>query len=175
LVELAEIYPIILYLEIEDYRLNVEAEVKSKREIMENVEFLELSYRYKILFPQILEIHLANKLKFLEDSRSYLQLNKLSDETFNFIISEFIRRYGETDCKVLNNVMENYFNRKNVKPMAYFKQYGLVKLQTVWMKYHHVPSSELMKIKSSPTISSPDHENSRSRKTTEAFLKRKME
>lgn len=69
---------------------------------------------------------------------------------------QFLSRYGTAEGKVLNNVMENYFNRKNIKPISYLKNPALVTLQTIWLKHHHVPLSELTP-KSSPTLTTdPD-------------------
>ena len=47
--------------------------------------------------------------------------------------------------------MENYFNRKKIKPIAYLNDPKLCQLQTIWLKFHHVPLSELTP-KSSPTL-----------------------
>lgn len=75
--ELAEVYPIIIYLGIEDYKKNIEEEVRSRKEILESLEFLEFSYKYSVCFQEVLEIHMKNKLKILEESKNYLQLNKI--------------------------------------------------------------------------------------------------
>ena len=47
--------------------------------------------------------------------------------------------------------MDSYFNRKNIKPIVYLKDMQLISLQKIWLKYHHVPLTE-MTPKSSPII-----------------------
>jgi len=47
--------------------------------------------------------------------------------------------------------MENYFNRKKIKPMTYLSDPKSAHLQAIWLKFHHVPISELTP-KSSPAI-----------------------
>ena len=49
--------------------------------------------------------------------------------------------------------MDNYFNRKNIKPLSYLQQPHLKPLQTIWLKYHHVPVAHLTP-KSAQTITS---------------------
>ena len=49
--------------------------------------------------------------------------------------------------------MDSFFNRKNIKPLPYLQQPHLQALQAVWVKFHHIPISQLTP-KSSPTISS---------------------
>jgi hypothetical protein len=168
--ELTEIFPIVVYLGIEDYRKTIEEELLQKRELLEHLEFLELSYKFKFLWTEVLGLHMENKLRLLEESKNYLQLAKIEDETFNVVLLEFLSRYGEGECKILNNVMENYFNRKSIKPMVYLRNPALSRLMQVWLKYHHVPAAELV-IKSTPNILEDDEEN-RSRTRTEALFRR---
>ena len=52
-----------------------------------------------------METHLENKLRLLEHSKNYLQLSKISNDSFNFLMLSFIKRYGEAESKVVNNVM----------------------------------------------------------------------
>ena len=49
--------------------------------------------------------------------------------------------------------MDNFFNRKNIKPLPSLQQPHLQPLQAVWVKFHHIPILQLTP-KSSPTISS---------------------
>jgi hypothetical protein len=94
---------------------------------------------------------MENRLKLLEDTRNYLQLSKISPEAFNVIVQEFWNRFGESEGKVINNVLENYFNRNNVKPLIYLRSH-LPKLLPLWLKYHHVSASEMVTLKSTPLI-----------------------
>ena len=57
------------------------------------------------------------------------------------MLIEFLKRNGDGESKVLNNVMENYFNRKCIKPMQYLKDLNITKLQAIWLKYHHIAVS----------------------------------
>lgn len=68
-----------------------------------------------------METHLENKLRVLEDSKNYLQLSKIENQTFNILLLSFLQRHGDSYSKTLNNVMENYFNRKAIKPIVYLK------------------------------------------------------
>lgn len=56
----------------------------------------------------------------LESNKSYLQLGKVSSETFNCLLLTFLRSNGN-DNKVVSSVMENYFNRNNIKPLHYLQ------------------------------------------------------
>ena len=49
--------------------------------------------------------------------------------------------------------MDNFFNRKNIKALSYLQQPHLQPLQSVWLKFHHIPIAHLTP-KSTPTISS---------------------
>lgn len=110
---------------------------------------------------------MQNRLKFLEDTRNYLQLSKISNETFNVLVMEFWGRFGEAEGKVINNVLENYLNRNSLKPLAYLKG-NLPKLLPLWLKYHHISASEMVTLKSTPLI----EEETRSRKKTEQLHRR---
>lgn len=44
-------------------------------------------------------------MKLLEDSKNYLQLNKIQNDTFDFLMLAFIDRWGESEKRVINNVM----------------------------------------------------------------------
>jgi hypothetical protein len=66
--------------------------------------------------------------------------------------------------------MENYFNRNNIKPLAYLKSAALSKLLSIWLKYHHVSTAEMITLKSTPLISI--EEETRSRKRTEQLQRR---
>lgn len=39
--------------------------------------------------------------------------------------------------RVLNNVMENYFNRKGIKAISFLQENNLDYLLKVWTAYHH--------------------------------------
>lgn len=86
---------------------------------------------------------------------------------------EFWTRYGEAECKIINNVLEYYFNRNNIKPLAYLKNPPMSKLLSVWLKYHHVSASEMVTLKSTPLI--PIEEETRSRKRTEQLHRKPLE
>ena len=49
-----------------------------------------------------------------------------------------VDRFKDGLDKTINNVMENYFNRKNIKPLTYLQQPKLLPLQNIWVKFHHV-------------------------------------
>lgn len=38
---------------------------------------MELSYRYKLCWEEVVEVHLEKRLRMLEDSRKFLQLGKI--------------------------------------------------------------------------------------------------
>jgi hypothetical protein len=127
-----------------------------------------LSHKYGLCWEKVLELHMQNKLRLLEDTRNYLQLSKVSPTTFNVLIGEFWTRFGEAESKVLNNVLENYLNRNNLKPLIYLRA-NLPKLLPLWLKYHHVSATEMVSLKSTPLIA---EEETRSRKRTEQLHRR---
>lgn len=73
---------------------------------------------------------------------------------------------------MLNNVLENYFNRNNHKPLVYLKA-NLPKLLPLWLKYHHISATEMITLKSTPHIAL--EEETRSRKRTEQLHRRNMQ
>ncbi len=58
-----------------------------------------------------------------------------------------IQKYGNIDnlltkseSQIVNHVMENYFNRNNIKPANYFKQLNnskAMEMEMIWSKHHH--------------------------------------
>jgi hypothetical protein len=69
--------------------------------------------------------------------------------------------------------MENYFNRKAIKPIAYLKEPALAPLQAIWFKYHHILPSELTP-KSSPTIQAANSFESSAPSMTASNIPSKM-
>jgi hypothetical protein len=69
-------------------------------------------------------------------------------------VTQFVAKSNETDYKLINNVMENYFNRNNIKAIHYLQDNNLPKLLTVWQKYHHTvySASDYPKITSASAI-----------------------
>ena len=81
---------------------------------------MELSFREKLCWEEVVSIHMEGRLRMLESSKSYLQLGRVSNESFNCLLLAFIKSNGN-DNKVVNSVMENYFNRNNIKPLTYLQ------------------------------------------------------
>jgi hypothetical protein len=77
-------------------------------------------------------------LALIENTRCYLQLGKIENDTFNALLTAYIDRGVDKNDKILNNVMENYFNRKNIKAIPYLQSHNLTLLLKIWMNYHHV-------------------------------------
>lgn len=98
---------------------------------------LELSFRYQLCWPQVVETHVAMDLAALQDSRSFLQIGKLSSDTFNALLEEYMSRTAGGNPRTLNNVMENYFNKKGIKPAQYLQAHNLIRLLAIWVEYHH--------------------------------------
>jgi hypothetical protein len=81
--------------------------------------------------------HFENGLKALESTKNYLQLGKLSEDSLNYLLAEYLRMQGETAEPVINHILENYFNRKSLRPADYFLPPALAPLRAIWEKYHH--------------------------------------
>ena len=72
-------------------------------------------------------------LAALQDSRSFLQIGKLSSDTFNCLLEEYMGRTAGGNARTLNNVMENYFNKKGIKPAQYLQSHNLIRLLAIWI------------------------------------------
>lgn len=70
---------------------------------------------------EIKNFHFDTKLKILESSKNYLQLNKLSEATLSSLLLDFHALKVEKGDQIINHIMENYFNRKNIRPGVYFR------------------------------------------------------
>lgn len=46
---------------------------------------------------------------------------------------------SKPEAQIVNHVMENYFNRNNIKAVNYFKQANgnCADMEIIWSKYHH--------------------------------------
>lgn len=102
----------------------------------------------------------SQHLKVLETTKNYLQLGKLSDESLNYILLEYIKRdYAKP--AVVNTILENYFNRKSHSPLQYLQSPNLAPLKKVWEQHHHkLRPTKLEKITSihnlvATTVTSP--------------------
>lgn len=81
--------------------------------------------------------HFDTKLKILESSKNYLQLNKLSETTLASLLLDFHNLKVEKGDQIINHIMENYFNRKNIRPAIFFANEQYDELRKIWETYHH--------------------------------------
>lgn len=104
---------------------------------------------------EIKNYHFETNLKCLEDNRKFLQLNKISLETLVPILLEYHRKMGENGNTTINNILENYFNRNNIRPADFFEEYDFEFLQVIWEQFHHslqITEKRVNKFKSSQSI-----------------------
>lgn len=87
---------------------------------------------------------MVNKLRVLQDSKNYLQLNKITPDTFTSLTTQFSSICSESDWPILNTIMENYFNRIGIKAVSYFQSNNCNKLAQIWSKFHHMMSVDPM-------------------------------
>ena len=103
-----------------------------------------------------------------------LQLGKLSNDNFNDIVMKFHQKAScEDDLKIINNVMENYFSRQDIKPVNYLLEHELEPLQQIWEKYHHIvmPTEPISAKTTSSSIGlGPYKSTIRQRHTTDARI-----
>lgn len=50
---------------------------------------------------------------------------------------KYYEKENEQGDNVINHILENYFNRKSLKPTDYFVDPALAILRSIWEKYHH--------------------------------------
>ncbi len=65
------------------------------------------------------DFHVKNGLEVLANEKSFLQLAKISESAFRSLMAEYIEKKGAEGERMLNRAMENYFNRKGIKPMVF--------------------------------------------------------
>lgn len=111
--ELDEVYEIIQFLEIQDYKQNIVEYIEAHPDLMDELELLEFCYKNNLLKEEIKAYHYKKKLSTLSHSRNYLKLDKLSDTTVNSLLIEYLaQNKEEEDCfQIINSVLENYFGR----------------------------------------------------------------
>lgn len=108
---------------------------------MQSVEFIEVSHKHRLLWGEVLRFHLQNGLEVLANEKAFLQLARISEQAFKDLILGFVLERGVEGERMINRAMENYFNRKGIKPMAFLAESNLQFLRAVWMNYHHVAES----------------------------------
>ena len=109
---------------------------------MNNLEILEFCFANQLLLEDIKQHHFQNNLKSLEDNRNFLQLNKISIKTLIQLLMEYyfqvsMNENNERSCSIINNIMETYFNRNNIRATDFFDENEVESLQTIWEQFHH--------------------------------------
>lgn len=90
--DLEEIFRVVDFLQIDEFRQNIEANLRRVHEQKKDttplnlVEMVEFCVRTGVLREYLLEHLFSTKLKVLESSKNYLQLGKLSDPTLNAVL-----------------------------------------------------------------------------------------
>ena len=86
---------------------------------------------------EVKKFHFDNHLKALEDNRNFLLLNKISINTLIVILLEFYELENEKSFPIINGILENYFNRNNIKAIHFFEEEDTEILQSIWEQFHH--------------------------------------
>lgn len=94
-------------------------EAKPDRSPLNSIEMLEVCLRNNIVKEYICHLHFQNSLRTLESSKNYLQLGKLSPESLNYLLLNYLNKEGLAAAKTINTILENYFNRKSIRPADY--------------------------------------------------------
>ena len=55
----------------------------------------------------------------LANEKAFLQLGKVSEAAFRSLMAGFVLEKGAEGSRMLNRAMENYFNRKGIRPMVF--------------------------------------------------------
>jgi hypothetical protein len=84
---------------------------------------LEFCIQNDVLKEGFKNYHFDSKLKILESSKNYLQLNKLSQITLANLLLDFHVLKVDKGDQIISHIMENYFNRKNIRPALFFNQF----------------------------------------------------
>lgn len=77
----------------------------------------------------ICQVYYSNHLKALESSKNYLQLGKLSAGNLNYLLLNYLSKEPNKARKTVNTILENYFNRKSIRPADYLDQQELAPLK----------------------------------------------
>ena len=78
------------------------------------------------------QYHFQNNLRALEDNRNFLQLSKISLDTLIPLLVEYHAFANDKANATINNIMENYFNRNNIRATDFFKEYEVEPLMIIW-------------------------------------------
>lgn len=130
---------------------------------MENLEILEFCFQNELLLHELKAFHFENNLRALEESRNFLQLNKISLTTLIPILLEFsVFENSQASNSIINNIMENYFNRNNIRAADFFEDNDVEPLQIIWEQFHHtlqIYDRKPIKTKSSDSLYNPHEES----------------
>jgi hypothetical protein len=93
-----------------------------------------------LLVFEIKKIHIENGLRALDSNRNFLLLNKISVETLvSLLIDYYHYERSEEGAKVINNILQNYFNRNNILAVEFFeREENVGVLLRIWENFHHM-------------------------------------
>jgi hypothetical protein len=133
------LWPVVVELGVEEWRRACEEGLRSWLEKGGGngaLEWIDVFLRHGLLREWLVEWLGVQKLRILESTKNYLQLGKMSDESLNFILLDFLKRHPE-HSPVANTVLENYLNRKGHSPNNYLQPPHLAPLKALWDHHHY--------------------------------------
>lgn len=86
---------------------------------------------------EICQLHLKNQLTSLSSNKNYLQLGKITSHYLNELLLQYCKIEGKIGEKTINTILENYFNRKGIRPAEYLENVELEPLKLIWEDFHH--------------------------------------
>lgn len=103
--ELEELYGVIDFLEIKEYKNNIHEYIKSHEELMDSLELLELCFKNNVLVEEMKEHHFSMNLEMLSCSKNYLKLNKVTEGTLNPLLLSFVALKGTDADPIVNSIL----------------------------------------------------------------------
>lgn len=92
--ELSQLYEIIDFLRIQDYKDNIVSYIREHPQLMNSFDLIEFCFSKHILEEEMKNHHFGLKLSLLATTKNYLQLNKLSQGTLNTLLLGYREMIG---------------------------------------------------------------------------------
>lgn len=55
------------------------------------------------------------------------------------LLLEYFGKVEDQGASIINNILENYFNRNNIRPLDFFEKHDDVDvLLNIWEQFHHI-------------------------------------
>lgn len=92
---------------------------------------------HNLIRKYIIDLHHQQQLRTLTNSKNYLQLGKLSPPHLNSLLLTYLSNNSPDAANTVNTVLENYLNRKALRPADYLADPQLLPLKILWEQFHH--------------------------------------